>query len=83
MLKGGGTHSGKDRKMSFISKSVEISLDAEERELLEKAIRKCKEIAHQCSIEGIFAYDGSVFECLSQDYDSNHGKLSAQIDIEE
>ena len=69
--------------MSTVSKSVEINLDAEERELLEKAITKCKEIAHQCNIEGIFAYEGSVFECLTEDFDSNHGKLSAYIDIEE
>lgn len=69
--------------MSVVSKSVEINLDAEERELLEKAIAKCKEIAHQCNMEGIFACKESVFECLSQDYDSNRGKLSAQVDIEE
>lgn len=69
--------------MSSVSKSVEINLDAEDRELLEKAIVKCKELAHQCNIEGIFAYEGSVFECLAQNYDSNRGKLSAQVDIEE
>jgi hypothetical protein len=69
--------------MSSVSKTVEINLNAEERELLEKAITKCKEIAHQCSIEGIFAYGGSVFECLEQDYDSNGGKLSTYVDIEE
>lgn len=69
--------------MSSVSKTVEIQLNAEERELLEKAIRKCKEIAHQCEIEGIFACKESVFECLSGDFDSNYGKLSAYIDIEE
>lgn len=69
--------------MSSVNKTVEIHLNAEERELLEKAITKCKEIAHQCNIEGIFAYEGSVFECLTEDFDSNHGKLSAYIDIEE
>lgn len=69
--------------MSSVNKTVEIQLNAEERELLEKAIAKCKEIAHQCNIEGIFAYEGSVFECLTENFDSNHGKLSAYIDIEE
>lgn len=69
--------------MSSVSKTVEIHLNAEERELLEKAIAKCKEIVHQCSIENIFTYEGGVFECLVEDYNSNHGKLSAYIDIEE
>jgi len=69
--------------MSSVSKTVEINLNAEERELLEKAIAKCKEISHQCNIEGIFTYEGSVFECLTDNFDSNHGKLSACIDIEE
>ena len=69
--------------MSSVNKTVGIQLNAEERELLEKAIAKCKEISHQCNIEGIFTYEGSVFECLTDDFDSNHGKLSACIDIEE
>ena len=69
--------------MSSVNKTVEISLDAEERKLLEKAIVKCKEIAHQCGIEGIFACESSVFECLVEDYDSNRGALAALIDIEE
>ena len=69
--------------MSSVSKTVEIHLNAEERELFEKAIAKCKEIAHQCNIEGIFAYEGSVFECLAEDYNSSNGKLSPYIDIEE
>ena len=69
--------------MSSISKSVEISLDAEERELLEKAIAKCKEIAKECIDEGLFMDTDMVFECLLGDWKSNNGKLSAQIDIEE
>jgi hypothetical protein len=69
--------------MSSVSKTVEISLDAEERKLLEKAIVKCKEIARQCGREGIFACESSVFECLVEDYNSNRGALAAQIDIEE
>ena len=67
----------------IVSKTIKICLDAEERELLEKAIVKCKELAHQCEIEGIFMCKESVFECLSYDFDSNRGKLSAYIDIEE
>lgn len=69
--------------MSSVSKTVEINLNAEERELLEKAITKCKEIASQCNIEGIITCDDSVFECLSENFAENNGKLSAYIDIEE
>ncbi len=69
--------------MSSVSKSVEISLDAEDREMLEKAIKKCKEIAHDCCIYGVLADDCMIFECLTNNYESNHGKLSVAIDIEE
>ncbi len=69
--------------MSVVSKSVEISLDAEERELLEKAILKCKEIAKDCIDEGLFMDTDMIFQCLLGDWKSNGGKLSAQVDIEE
>lgn len=46
--------------MSVVSKSVEISLDAEERELLEKAIRKCKEISNNCVDECIYLDEGML-----------------------
>lgn len=69
--------------MSSVSKTVEVSLNADERELLEKAIKKCKEIAHNCSMEDVFMEESMIFECLVYDYDSNRGKLSAQIEVEE
>ena len=69
--------------MSSVSKSVEINLDAEERELLEKAIAKCKEISNNCIDESLYLDAIMVFECLVNDYDSNGGKLSAQIEVEE
>lgn len=69
--------------MSVVSKSVEISLDAEERELLEKAIKKCKEISKDCIDEGLYMDTDMVFQCLLEDWKSNGGKLSAQVDIEE
>lgn len=68
--------------MSSVSKSIEISLDAEDRELLEKAIAKFKKIAHDCSMH-VYADECSVFECLINDYNSNGGKLSAYIDYVE
>ena len=69
--------------MSSVSKSVEINLDAEERELLEKAILKCKDISNNCIDEGLYLDTDMVFECLVNDYDSNRGQLSAHVDIEE
>lgn len=69
--------------MSSVSKSYEIELDKDDRELLEKAIAKCKKIAHDCCIEGLAVFDVSVFECLCDDYESNHGHLAAHIDIQE
>ncbi len=69
--------------MSSVSKSVEISLNAEERELLEKAIVKCKEIAHDCNMEEIFVDESMIFDCLVNNYTSNGGKLAAYIHIEE
>ena len=69
--------------MSSVSKSVEINLDAEERELLEKAIKKCKEIAQNCAMEDVFMEESMIFECLVNDYNSNHGHLAAQIEVEE
>lgn len=69
--------------MSSVSKTVEISLDTEERELLEKAIEMCKEISRECVNECMYVEECCVFECLVNDFNSNRGKLSAQIDIEE
>ncbi len=69
--------------MSSVSKSYEIELDKDDRELLEKAIAKCKKIAHDCCIEGLLVDYFTVFECLCDDYKSNHGQLAAYIDIQE
>ena len=69
--------------MSNVSKSVVISLDVTERELLEKSIRKCKELAHDYNMEGILADDCMIFELLVREYDSNGGRMPTCIKVEE
>lgn len=69
--------------MSCRDKTVVIHLSADDREFFEEAIMKCRQIANQCCMEGIFAYDAFIFDCLSKNFDSNRGKLLAFIDIEE
>ncbi len=69
--------------MINVSKSIELSLDAEERELFEKAIVKCKEIVRKCYMEEIFEDESMIFDCLVNNYTSNGGKLAAYIHIEE
>lgn len=64
-----------------VSRTIKIYLDAEEKELLEKAIVKGKELANQFKEEGIFMTKESVFKCLLWDFDSNSGKLSGYIDL--
>ncbi len=69
--------------MSNINKIVEINLDATEKELLEKAIRKCKELAHDCNMQDVFVDDCMIFECLVCEYDTNGGQLPTCIEVEE
>lgn len=67
--------------MSSINKSIEINLNVGERELFENAIRMCKEIAQKCIMEDVFIDESALFECLVDDYNSNHGHLAAQIEV--
>ena len=69
--------------MSSISSSVELRLDKDERELLEKAIAKIESISLDCLNEDLFLGEDGVFFNLYEDYRHNDGKLSAIIDISE
>ena len=69
--------------MSSISSSVELRLDKDERELLEKAIAKIDDIQQDCWNEDLFLDADGVFFNLYADYRHNEGKLSAIIDISE
>lgn len=69
--------------MSSVSSSVELRLDKEERELLEKAIAKIDDIVMDCCDSDLFLDADGVFFNLYEDYRHNDGKLSAIIDISE
>lgn len=69
--------------MSSISSSVELRLDKEEREVLEKAIAKIDDIQQDCWNEDLFLEADGVFFNLYEDYRHNDGKLSAIIDVRE
>ena len=69
--------------MSSVSSSVELRLDKDERELLERAIAKIDDISTDCCNADLFLDADGVFFNLYEDYRHNEGKLSAIIDISE
>lgn len=69
--------------MSSVSSSVELRLNKDERELLEKAIKKIEDISINCCNSDLYLGEDGVFFNLYQDYRQNDGKLSAVVDMSE
>lgn len=69
--------------MSSVSSSIDLILDKDERELLEKAIKKIEDISIDCCNSDLYLDEDGVFFNLYQDYRQNNGKLSAIIDMSE
>ena len=69
--------------MSSVTSSVEVRLDNEERELLEKAIAKIEDISIDCCNADLYLDADGVFSNLYTNYRQNGGKLSAIIDVSE
>ena len=69
--------------MASVNSSVEVRLDKEERELLEKAIAKIDDISIDCCNADLYLDADGVFFNLYQDYRLNGGRLSAIIDMQE
>lgn len=69
--------------MSSVSNSVELRLNKDERELLEKAIKKIEDISIDCCNSDLYLDEDGVFFNLRQDYRQNNGKLSAIVDMSE
>ena len=69
--------------MSSVSNSVELRLNKDERELLEKAIKKIEDISIDCCNSDLYLDEDGVFFNLRQDYRQNNGRLSAIVDMSE
>lgn len=69
--------------MSSISNSVGLRLNKDERELLEKAIKKIEDISIDCCNSDLYLDEDGVFFNLRQDYRQNNGRLSAIVDMSE
>ena len=69
--------------MANVNSSVELTLTKEEKELLEKAIKKIEDISIDCCNSDLYLGEDGVFFNLYQDYRQNSGKLSAIIDMSE
>lgn len=69
--------------MSSVSSSVDLRLDKDERELLEKAIKKIEDISIDCCNVDLYLDEDGVFFNLRQNYRQNNGKLSAIVDMSE
>lgn len=69
--------------MSSVSSSVELRLNKDERELLEKAIRKIEDISIDCCNDDLYLDEDGVFFNLYQNYRQNDGRLSAVVDMSE
>lgn len=69
--------------MSSVSSSVELRLNKDERELLEKAIKKIEDISIDCCNGDLYLDEDGVFFNLRQDYRQNNGRLSAIVDMSE
>lgn len=69
--------------MSSVSSSVELRLNKDERELLEKAIKKIEDISIDCCNSDLYLDEDGVFFNLRQDYRQNNGRLSAIVDMSE
>lgn len=70
--------------MSSVNSNVTVQLTKEERELLEAAIIKIKDISDDVNSESaIFADSESVFYCLRNSYIDHDGHLPTIVDIYE
>ena len=69
--------------MSSVSSSVELRLNKDERELLEKAIARIDDISMDCCNADLYLDAEGVFFNLYADYRHNDGKLSVIIDVSE
>jgi len=70
--------------MASVNSSVEIVLTKEEKELLEKAIAKIKDIHEDVAYEaGLYVEESDIYLILSSEMKQNNGKLPIVIDIDE
>ena len=69
--------------MSSVSNSVELRLNKDERELLEKVIKKIEDISIDCCNSDLYLGEDGVFFNLYQNYRQNSGKLSAIVNMSE
>ena len=70
--------------MASVYSETTITLTAEEKELLEKALKKMEEIAFnvRCDTD-LFIDSGSIYESLTDAYRQNKGKLPTVIHVYE
>ena len=70
--------------MSSVNSNVTVQLTKEERELLEAAIIKIKDISDEVNSEStIFADSESVFYCLRHSFIDHDNRLPTIVDIYE
>lgn len=69
--------------MANVSSNVEVTLTKEEKELLEKAIKKIEDISIDCCNSDLYLDEDGVFFNLLQNYRWHDGKLSTVIDMSE
>lgn len=69
--------------MASVDSSVEVTLTKEEKELLEKAIKKIEDISTDCCNSDLYLDEDGVFFNLLQNYRWHEGKLSTVIDMSE
>ena len=67
----------------MVEQTNEIVLNAEQRELFEKAIKEIKDIMRELWDESLMADEEGVFLTLLENYESNDGELSKYIEYEE
>lgn len=69
--------------MANVNSSVEVILTKEEKELLEKAIKKIEDISIDCCNSDLYLDEDGVFFNLLQNYRWHEGKLSTIVDMSE
>lgn len=69
--------------MASVDSSVVVTLTKEEKELLEKAIKKIEDISIDCCNSDLYLDEDGVFFNLLQNYRWHDGKLSTVIDMSE
>ena len=69
--------------MASVSSNVEVTLTKEEKELLEKAIKKIEDISIDCCNSDLYLDEHEVFFNLLQNYRWHDGKLSTVVNMSE